>query len=274
MEKIHRLYPFPTQEYDLNGLYLAHDLHQFGRRTDRPYFYANFVTSLDGRIAIPGPEPESLMVPRSIANPRDWRLFQELVSQADIILSSGRYLREWALGRAQEILQVADPRFADLSRWRAEHGLAPQADIAFISRSLDFPIPPELTQGGRRVIIFTSGSPDPRRVAEIEARAGKVIVAGQSGVDGSLLAQALNDLGYRLVYSAAGPRVLDLLIESMVLERLYLTQVSKILGGRPFASILEGPLLTPPVSFQLYHVYLDPLGPDGVNQLFLSYDRI
>ncbi|HVN53687.1 MAG TPA: dihydrofolate reductase family protein [Anaerolineaceae bacterium] len=274
MEKIHRLYPLPTQEYELNGLYLAHDLRQYRHRTDRPYFYADFVASLDGRIAIPGPGPESLVVPNSITNPRDWRLFQELAAQADIILSSGRYLREWTQGKAQQILQVADPRFADLSRWRAERSLPPQADIAILSRSLDFPIPPELTQAGRRVVIFTSGSPDPGRVAEIEARAGKVIVAGQTGVDGSLLARRLSELGYCMVYSAAGPRVLDLLVEGLVLDRLYLTQVSKILGGRPDSSILEGPLLTPPAIFQPYHVYLDPLGPSGSSQLFMSYDRI
>jgi len=49
------------------------------------------------------------MVPRAIANERDWRLFQELSAQADIFLTSGRYLREWAKGQAQEILPDLRP---------------------------------------------------------------------------------------------------------------------------------------------------------------------
>ena len=81
------------------------------------------------------------MVPKDTANERDWRLFQELAAQADLIISSGRYLRDWADGRAQEILQTDDPRFADLRQWRQDRGLSPQPDIAIISGSLNFPVP-------------------------------------------------------------------------------------------------------------------------------------
>jgi len=68
-------------------------------------------TQLDGRIAVPHPTRPGLTVPETIANDRDWRLFQELAAQADLIISSGRYLRDWADGRAQEILRVDDPKF-------------------------------------------------------------------------------------------------------------------------------------------------------------------
>ena len=59
-----------------------------------------------------------MMVPKNIVNDRDWRLYQELAAQADLIISSGRYLRDWADDRAQEILQVDNPEFADLKTWR------------------------------------------------------------------------------------------------------------------------------------------------------------
>ena len=94
--------------------------------------------------------PSWLTVPKAIANERDWRLFQELLAQSDIILSSGRYLRDVADGRAQELLQVGDPEFADLRAYREQQGLNPYPDIAIISRTLDFPVPGVLTVGGGR----------------------------------------------------------------------------------------------------------------------------
>ncbi|MFN2221501.1 MAG: pyrimidine reductase, partial [Candidatus Promineifilaceae bacterium] len=102
-EPVLQLYPLPSQQRPLKGLYLAHDLREQEPRTaGRPTIYSNFVTSLDGRIAIPHPSRPGMMVPKTTANERDWRLFQELATQADLIISSGRYLRDWADGRAQE----------------------------------------------------------------------------------------------------------------------------------------------------------------------------
>ena len=213
------------------------------------------------------------MVPKTTANERDWRLYQELAAQADLILSSGRYLRDWAEGRAQEILRVEDPRFTDLREWREEQGLPTHPDIAILSTSLDFPIPPVLITGGRRVVVFTTANPDPGRVKDIEAAAGKVFVAGESSVNGTLLAQLLAELRYGTVYSAAGPRILHLLTAGGVLDRLYLTITNRLLGGQPFSSILEGPLLEPALDLKIHHLYLDPYAFEGIGQLFAAYDR-
>ena len=64
-----------------------------------------------------------------------------MAAQADLILSSGRYLREWSAGRTGELLKVDNPRFANLRARRAGRGLKPHADIAVISASLNFSIP-------------------------------------------------------------------------------------------------------------------------------------
>jgi riboflavin biosynthesis pyrimidine reductase len=274
MSQLTQLYPLPTRQVSFEGLYLSHDLRQAAQAVqaeDRIYVYANLIASLDGRIAVPRPSG-GIGVPRAIANERDWRLFQELAAQADVILSSGRYLREWAAGRAQEILQVDDPHFADLRDWRQSHGLAPHPDIAIVSGSLQFPIPDVLTAGGRKVVVFTSGEPDVERVREIQSQAGQVIVAGKARVEGDRMIQALGELGYRVIYSSAGPQILHTLLAGGVLNRLYLTQAPKLLGGDPYASILEGALLDPPRHAQLHSLYLDSSGLDGLGQLFLSYD--
>lgn len=269
LDSLMQLYPI-VKERPLIGAYLAHQLREESR-VDRPFVYANFVTSLDGRIAIPHPSNEGLMVPKNVANERDWRLFQELAAQADLVISSGRYLRDWADGRAQEILQTDDPKFADLKVWRMDQGLSPQPDIAIISSSLDFPIPDLLTQNGRKVVVFTLANQDRRRIAEIEAKAGTVYLVGEEQIDGLQMAALMRELGYRTVYSAAGPRVLHLLLSANIVDRLYLTSVHRLLGGQSFSTILEGDLLDAAVDLQLSTLYLDAAGADGTGQILGSY---
>lgn len=269
-----RLLPAPLATAPLHGLYLSHDLRQMAAGLGRPAVVANFVASLDGRIALPRRDGAGLAVPSMIANDRDWRLFQELAVQADVILSSGRYLRDYAAGRAQEILRAyEDPRFEDLRAWRASRGLPAQPDLAIISGSLDFPIPPALMTGDRRVVVFTTGSADPRRRLELERQGSRVMVAGDEHVSGRRLLAALAELGYGTVYSAAGPRILHLLLADDLLDRLYLTLVGRLLGGAPFSSIVEGDRFVSPIDMRLNSVYHDPAGPDDLGQLFLRYDR-
>jgi riboflavin biosynthesis pyrimidine reductase len=269
-----QLYPGPSIERPLAGLYLAHDLRSQEAERGHPFVYSNFITSLDGRIAVPHPTRPGLTVPKSTDNERDWRLFQELATQADLIISSGRYLRDWAEGRAQEILQIDDPRFADLRAWRSERGLPPQPDIAIVSASMRFPIPDVLTAGGRKVVVFTTSQPDPARVAEVEALAGQVIVAGdEHSVKGEQMVRRMGELGYRTIYSAAGPQILHLLLTGDVLDRLYLTSASRVLGGAPFAAVVEGGLLEPAVDMTLAGLYYDRRGAHGLSQLFAAYDR-
>lgn len=268
-----QLYPPPAQEHALHGLYLGHNLRRFSK-ANKPYVYGNFVASLDGRIAIPSPDGEGLMIPKNVSNERDWRLYQELAAQADVILSSGRYLRDWAAGRAQEILKVDDPQFADLREWRAKQGLPAHPDLAIISNSLDFPLPDVLTANGRKVIFLTTGKPNPERVREIESKVGRVFVAGENSVEGKRLFETLAEQGYRIVYSAAGPKVAHLLLADGVLNRLYLTSANRLLGGDPFASTVDGPLLEPAAEFKLNTLYFDPHGVDGLGQVFASYNSV
>jgi hypothetical protein len=215
------------------------------------------------------------MVPASIANDRDWRLFQELAVQADLLITSGRYLREYAEGRAQEILRVYEnPAFSDLEEWRQAQGLSAYPDIAVISNSLDFPIPETLTRGERRVVIVTTEAADPTRTATLQEKLGTVVVAGENSVEGRLLLAQFTDLGYRMVYSTAGPKVLHLLLQDNVLDHLFLTHAHRILGGAPFSSVVEGPVLSPPMDFKLKSLHYDPMGLDNVGQLFASYRKI
>jgi hypothetical protein len=68
--------------------------------------------------------------------------------------------------------------------------------------------------------------------------------------------------------------VLHLLLSGGVLDRLYLTYANRLLGGKAFASIVDGDLLEPAVGMKLDSLYFDPHGLEGLGQLFVSYDRV
>jgi len=135
-----QLYPAPGGEVGLEGLYLQHNLHQLGTAS-KPLVYANFITSLDGRIGIPKSGTQTHQVPPSIANSRDWRLFQELAAQSDVLLTTARYFRQLDSGDAQDMLPIGnEAAFEYLRQWRIDQGLTPQPALAILSSSLEIPL--------------------------------------------------------------------------------------------------------------------------------------
>jgi riboflavin biosynthesis pyrimidine reductase len=273
--KVLRLFPSYDAEQSLEGLYLAHDLRSRAAGSDRSYVYANFITSLDGRIAVPSGSGPDVQLAEAITNPRDWRLFQELAVQADVIISSGRYLREHAQGAKQEILDLyIDPEVSDLRTWRTSKGLPPYPDLAVISARLDFPVPTDFHAASRRLFVLTPRSAPAEQVERLVAEGAEVLFAGDDSVHGARVVDLLRAQDCRLIYSAAGPKISHLLLADDVLDRLYLSLAGKLLGGAPFASIVEGPLLSPPPAFRLHELYWDREALDGAGQLFTSYDRL
>jgi hypothetical protein len=66
---------------------------------------------------------------------------------------------------------------------------------------------------------------------------------------------------------------MHLLLSGDVLDRLYLTLANRILGGEPYASVVEGSLLATAVNMTTNTIYYDPYALDGLGQLFISYNR-
>jgi riboflavin biosynthesis pyrimidine reductase len=209
-----------------------------------------------------------------ITNDRDWRLFQELAVQADVLITSGRYLREYAQGPKQELLQVYDdPEFADLGQWRRERGLKEYPAVAVLSRSLDFDVPTPLRGPERRLYIFTTENADSDRKQALASQGAEIVIAGEQDVSGQALISGLQEDGYRLIYSTAGPKIFHLLVAAGVLDRLYLTITQRMLGGEPFATIVEGSQLSPPADFKLRTLFFDPQAPANVGQYYAAFDR-
>ena len=268
-----QLYPATGSRHALHGLYLEQNLQACEGR-EGVFVYSNYITSLDGRIALPGAGRNSHQVPPAIANARDWRLFQELAAQADLLITSGRYFRQTADTEHQAHLPVGpEAGFDDLRAWRLAQGLKPQPDIAVFSVSLDIPVTALNHYADRKVFILTGEQADPGRLRQIRDGSHAVTLSCGEGdhVDGRRVRRILHGLGYRRVYAIAGPSVLHTLAAGGALDRLYLTTAHKLLGGTRFDTLSWGPLLEPAPSLPLKELYLDTRAPPGAGQTLAVY---
>jgi riboflavin biosynthesis pyrimidine reductase len=270
------LYPHPGERHLLRELYLRQPLEPAEHPRETPFFYSNFISSLDGRIAIPGPGRDSHQVPPAISNDRDWRLFQELAARADLLITTGRYFRQMVGQEEQAELPVgSSPEFKDLRDWRTSQGMPAQPDVAVFSASLEIPVESIRHYANRTVYLLTGAKADANKLQRLaEATHAKPIVCGQgNNIDGSMLRGTLADLGYRRVYAIAGPAVLHTLVAGNALDRLYHTTAHCLLGGTRFDTFVRGPLLDPAFRMPLRAMYLDPHAPDGMGQTLAVYGQ-
>lgn len=268
-----RLFPATGDQLPLTGLYLQHQLHLQGK-AGKPFVYSNFVTSLDGRIALGNPGSTTHTVPAAIANARDWRLYQELAGQADLLVTSGRYFRQSYIGEEQDRLPVGrQAEFNDIHAWRAAQGLRAQPDIAILSGSLDIPVDTLQPYAPRRILVITGDDSNPQRASALQAAGAEIIRAGSGAwVDGRRMIEELAALDYRSIYAIAGPAVFYTLLEANAINRLYLTITQQLLGGTEFDTLTQGPLLSPAPGMSLLSLYHDPHAPEHAGQLLAAFE--
>ena len=268
--RLTRLYPAPLTPTDLTGLYLSHRLHQHGQ--SQPCVFANFVTSLDGRIALID-EHKGSATPTALSSASDWRLFQELQAQADCIITHGAYLRALAAGRLGNILQLGvRPDNQDLIHWRQRQGLPAQPAIVVASASLDFPVPASIRQHRQAFYIATGRASDSHKMATWRERGYEVILAGrEQAVEGRPLIEYLAAQGYRSIYLLAGPQILETMLRDAVLSRLYLTLSHQLIGGSQFHSMIGGGVMGAAGALQLRELYLEHASEGTTGQFFFFF---
>jgi riboflavin biosynthesis pyrimidine reductase len=267
---------FPqVRETSLRGLYLAHELHRLGV-PGLPFVYGDFVTSLDGRIALRDPVTGESHLPEALTSDSDLRLLLELHAQADCLITHGGYLRAIARKQLDDILQVGVvPGHQDLASWRKAHGLPAQPAICIASASLDFPFPDSVRRHQQQVFIATGKQADAGRRRELEREGCEVVVAGEgSYVEGKPLVAALAERGLRSAFLLAGPRMLETMMRDAVLSRLYVTLTHRLLGGESFRSMIEGPQLQDAGRLKLTTLYLDSSSSNGTGQFFAQFEPL
>ncbi len=270
-KQILRLFPHPSTTFDLENLYLHHHGWYQPNRT-KPVVAANFVTSLDGRIALSKDADSDLHLPESLTSKEDFRLFLELYTQADCLITHAGYMRNLASNKLGNILQLRDDKeFTALHEWRKQKGLSPNPDIVIASSTLDFPMHPSIQENGQKTYIATGQKTHESLLAKWQQQGYEILTAGKTTyVEGAPLIEALTKYGYKHIYLIAGPKMLHTMVQDQQLDKLYLTSSHQFLGGEVFGTLLDGELLTN-CRLQLNTLFYDEISENSYGQFFSSY---
>lgn len=270
-KQVLQLYPHPGTELDLKNLYLNR-AGWYQKDTAIPKVVANFLTSVDGRIAIGKNETSEPNLPKQLTSKEDFRLFLELYAQADCLITHGGYLRNLAENKLGNILQLPnDEEFTDLHQWRKQQGLKPSADIVIASASLDFPMHASLNKHGQKIYIATGNKSDTKKCEQWSQQGYEILHTGTSKhVEGAPLIDQLAKKNYKHIYLIAGPRMLHTMFQDRQLSNLYISSSHQLLGSTTFKTILDGDTLKD-VRLKLDTLYYDEKSENDCGQFFSSY---
>jgi len=270
-KKLLQLFPQSSEKQGLKNLYL-YKYGWYSANTKRPVIAANFLSSLDGRIAISPNAKSSAELPKSLPSQEDFRLFLELHAQADCLITHGGYMRSLAEQKLGNILQLPSERDCeDLYNWRALQGLSPHPALVIASSSLNFPMHPSLKEHDQQVFIATGQQADSDKIKKWQDKGYEVLVTGKSDtVEGKPLIDALADKNYKHFYLIAGPKMLHTMVDDQQLNKLYLSYSHQLLGGEFFRTKIDGPALKSP-KLELDSLFYDESSENKHGQFFSSY---
>lgn len=284
MQMVNQVFPVKKQ-VPLEGLYLSQRLREMAAEIGRSIVLTNFLTDQNGVIAKSSKEGH-FQVPAEVKNSSDWRLFQELMAQADVTISGGSYFKRLAASGGQDILYQFEPgnAFEKMGQWRLDSGYKKRSpDVAIVTRHLDFELPKELLTSGRRIIILTTnGVAASDKAGALRSAGATIIAGGETGVDEDrMIATLADEMGYRVIMMASGPHILHLLLAANRLDLFYFTQAQvKIPFDDPATvqTVLpEGKKISELPEFRLAHHFVqeDVVTEDKsvISQSFFRYDR-
>ena len=229
-----QIYPEYKKYKRLRGIYLDDPLLCNDKEA---IVYSNFLASLDGRIAVS--LNKQLLLPEQLTSNADHRLFLELQTQADCLITHGGYLRALAAGHLSNILHIGQTEeHADLADWRLRRGLPKQPLVVVCSNTLEFPIPDSLQK--KDVWIATSSRGNKQQIQAWQKQGYKVVVAGKERVEGGILSSKLIDAGYCRLYLCAGPELFESCLSDRCLALHYMTLSMQFIGHPEFLTMLGG----------------------------------
>lgn len=240
MSSVIQVYPPVGDSHPVDGLYLQHDLREECRGA-KPFVYTNFVSSLDGRIAVKQEDSNRWRIPPQIQTDEDRRLYHELAAQADVIIIAGGHAR--SLLKNEQLLPfpyLTPVERCDLKQWRLEHGRSAVPALAVASVYLQFPGGEIGNTLGCDVYALTGSESKDTQKQTLTQQGVEVMVLGeQPFVSGATMVEALGQRGLALQYSVAGPGVMNTLLDDGVLDRLYLTRVDELVPGKEYYLFFE-----------------------------------
>jgi riboflavin biosynthesis pyrimidine reductase len=216
---------------------------------DRPTLLVNFVSSLDGVVALGAGEEPGGGVISGFFEP-DRFVMALLRAIADVLLVgsgtiAGSSSRDWTAEHLEPDHATA------FERWRRDLGLAPKPMTAIVTGSGDVRLGRRGVDDPSVPVVFVTTQRGARRLAEIPLPSHvRVDVAGAGDeLAPEDIATWLRQLGSGVVLSEGGPHLLGDLVAGDLADELFLTVAPQILGrGDPGVGrlgLVEGRTLSP-----------------------------
>jgi riboflavin biosynthesis pyrimidine reductase len=228
----------PTRLRPLEVLYEESQLPDFGLPGElaeayggplgftEPRLYANFVSSLDGVVAIRDELQSSHLI--AAGNEGDRFGIGLLRACADAVLIGAGTLR--GSPRTHWTAEHAYPPAADLyAELRRQRGRPPQPTLAVLSGSGSIdPLHPGLAE---RTLVLTSEQGATKLGCRLPRSATVVPIGCTAPLEPAAAIEVLRAGGHELILCEGGPTVLGALVEASLVDELFLT-MSPLLAGR------------------------------------------
>lgn len=194
----------------------ASSIGDFYRVTNDEYFRVNMVVSLDGNFA--GPSGRS----RDLSGPKDLSVLLTLRLLSDVVLVGART----AIGEKYRYTKVRED-LQDIAE--------SNPPFCLVTSSLEIPDEaPIFSDTEHRPVILTASSSDETwhsNHARLAAVAD-IYVSDSPYLDGVIIKDSLHKLGFKKILCEGGPKLLQTLFSSNVVDELDLT-ISPTIVGRP-----------------------------------------
>jgi riboflavin biosynthesis pyrimidine reductase len=190
--------------------------------------YANFVSSVDGIVAIPAIRNS----PRAVSNDSraDRFVMGLLRAFADVVLVGASTVNASPTARftADQVFPPGAEVFAQL---RQSLGKPSAPETAIMSGSGT--VAPDHPAVANGAVVLTSRS-GAERLRPLVADASNVVNLGEGAeLDGAAIVDALRSRGHGLILSEGGPHALGALLRAAVVDELFLTASPVLIGRTP-----------------------------------------
>jgi riboflavin biosynthesis pyrimidine reductase len=203
---------------------------------------ANFVSSLDGAVALPAVAKSSSLI--SGGHPADRFVVALLRAIADaVVIGAGTYRQHRGPWTAATAYPDAGSSFAEL---RARLGSAPAPTLVVVTRSGDLGEPRPYLDGSLIVSVASSLE----RLEPFRAAGANVVALDDGGsIDPARLVELLVQRGYTRILTEGGPDLMGDLLRANLVDELFLTLSPMVVGGGdpPPATLTGGAELPAPL---------------------------
>lgn len=223
---------------------------------NRPFFYTNFVETIDGKVQVTTSEQAKYW---PIGSKTDYATLLELRTYADVLVYGKNSALSFNHGQ-----NLAKEEFKKV---REKHGKNPDITYLIVCNSIskdDLAVLRGSHEKHTLLVMPESAQVD----AEVE-KVVKVARVGKDRVDVALLSQWLHEQGYKHVLVEGGPSLLGSFLQEDLIDQVFLTIAPKIFGNKPgeTLTLVEGILFPPEKIKNLELLSVQ----QNQNELFLRY---